>query len=88
MLEPFESFLSEVVLQMQHNKQDKHKLQNHIKKLATLTGVLRYMCSVSRLQNHGTAQQRGLRNGADFRGASFACTGGQPAKGTHYLGIN
>lgn len=33
MLEPFENFLSEVVLQMQHNKQDKHELQNHIKKL-------------------------------------------------------
>ena len=31
-LEEFESFLSEVVVQMQHNQQDKHKLQKHIKK--------------------------------------------------------
>lgn len=47
-----------------------------------------YMCSVSRPQNHGPAQQGGLRNGADFRGASIACAGGQPAKGTYYPGIN
>lgn len=32
MLEAFESFLSEVVVQIQHNQDDKQKLQNHIKK--------------------------------------------------------
>ena len=32
MLEPFETFLGEVVLQMQHSQEDKHKLQNHIKR--------------------------------------------------------
>ena len=32
MLEPFENFLSEVVLQIKHNQQDKCKLQSHIKK--------------------------------------------------------
>ena len=32
MLEQFENFLSEVVLQMQHSQQDKHKLQDHIKR--------------------------------------------------------
>ena len=31
-LDQFESFLSEVVIHIQHNQQDKHKLQNHIKK--------------------------------------------------------
>ena len=41
MIEPFENFLSEVVLQMQHSNQDKHKLQHHIKKLAHWSVLLR-----------------------------------------------
>ena len=32
MLEPFENFLGEVVLQIKNNQQDKNKLQGHIKK--------------------------------------------------------
>ena len=32
MLEQFENFLSEVVLQMQHSQEDKHQLQDHIKR--------------------------------------------------------
>ena len=32
MVEPFENFLSEVVLQMKNNQQDKNKLHGHIKK--------------------------------------------------------
>ena len=44
MLEPFENFLGEVVLQIKNNQQDKNKLQGHIKKWVLTDSLYLAIC--------------------------------------------
>lgn len=61
MLEPFETFLGEVVLQMQHSQEDKHKLQNHIKRWVFFMSVKGQVISCTPLESWSNIVEKSLK---------------------------